>query len=262
MLTNSRRRRSPVVSPRIHRHGRPPFDAIRRCLGAYRRGAGRDEVPPRGAGGAGRPGVRRGGPVPGAHRRPLAGLARAVRGLGRRVQPVPPVGAARRLAGLVRTSDRVGRWTPSRWCTSTARSSAPTRTPPGRREKKGQPAQGLGRSRGGYTTKLHLAAADERTPLAVVVTPGQRGDAAVFPLVLADVPEACPVEFVVADKAFDSDDIRDALVDRDIAPVIPSTANRAEPIEYDRQMYRSATRSSGWSARSSSSAGSPPGTRS
>ena len=69
------------------------------------------------------------------------------------------------------------------------------------------------------------------------MTPGQRGDAAVFPLVLADVPEACPVEFVVADKAYDSDDIRDALVDRDIAPVIPSTASRAEPIEYDRQMY-------------------------
>jgi transposase len=70
------------------------------------------------------------------------------------------------------------------------------------------------------------------------VTPGQRHDAATFPLVLADVPAACPVEFVVADKAYDSDDIRDALVERDIAPVIPSTASRAEPIEYDRQMYR------------------------
>ena len=69
------------------------------------------------------------------------------------------------------------------------------------------------------------------------MTPGQRGDAIAFPLVLADIPAACPVEFVVADKAYDSDDIRDALVDRDIAPVIPSTASRAEPIEYDRQMY-------------------------
>jgi transposase len=70
------------------------------------------------------------------------------------------------------------------------------------------------------------------------VTPGQRGDAAAFPLVLAGVPAACPVEFVVADKGYDSDDIRDALVDRDIAPVIPSSASRAEPIEYDREMYK------------------------
>jgi transposase len=70
------------------------------------------------------------------------------------------------------------------------------------------------------------------------VTPGQRGDAAAFPLVLAGVPAACPVECVVADKAYDSDAIRDALVGRDIAPVIPSSAGRAEPIEYDRDMYR------------------------
>jgi transposase len=74
--------------------------------------------------------------------------------------------------------------------------------------------------------------------VSVLLTPGQRHDAAVFPLVLADVPAACPVEFVVADKAYDSDDIRETLVDRDIAPVIPSTANRAEPIEYDTEMYR------------------------
>jgi transposase len=85
---------------------------------------------------------------------------------------------------------------------------------------------------------LHAAAADERTPVALVLTPGQRGDAPVFPALLAEVPAACPVEEVVLDRAFDSDAIRELLVGRDIAPCIPSTANRAEPIWYDAVRYK------------------------
>src|SRR4051794_40892441 len=38
-------------------------------------------------------------------------------------------------------------------------------------------AQGLGRSRGGFTTKVMLTAADEDTAIAVEVIPGQAGDA-------------------------------------------------------------------------------------
>ncbi len=36
--------------------------------------------------------------------------------------------------------------------------------------------EGLGRSRGGWTTKLHLACDGQGRPLAVVLTPGQRHD--------------------------------------------------------------------------------------
>jgi hypothetical protein len=56
------------------------------------------------------------------------------------------------------------------------------------------------------------------------------------------VPAACPVEEAVMDRGYDSDDIRDALVDRDIAPVIPSTASRAEPIWHDAARYRDRNR--------------------
>jgi transposase len=96
----------------------------------------------------------------------------------------------------------------------------------------------LGRSRGGFSTKLHLAAADERTVIATALTPGQCGDAPRFPEVLAAVPEACPVEAAAADKAFDSDAIRKALADRGIEAVIPPLACRKEPIAYDAEKYR------------------------
>ena len=71
-----------------------------------------------------------------------------------------------------------------------------------------------------------------------MLTPGQRHDAAAFPEVLDAVPEACPVEAAVADRAFDSDAIREELVERDVCPVIPSKANRVEPIPHDEDWYR------------------------
>jgi transposase len=40
------------------------------------------------------------------------------------------------------------------------------------------------------------------------------------------------------EKAYDSDDIRETLVDRDIAPVIPSKANRVDPIWHDPERYK------------------------
>jgi len=70
------------------------------------------------------------------------------------------------------------------------------------------------------------------------VTAGQRGDAPVFPAVLAAVPDGCPVEEVVGDKAYDSDDIRELLLDEDLSPCIPSKKNRTEPIYHDPERYK------------------------
>ncbi|MFD6660542.1 IS5 family transposase [Streptomyces parvus] len=49
------------------------------------------------------------------------------------------------------------------------------------------PDHGLGRSRGGFTTKLHLAVEQGQKPMSIVVTAGQRGDSPQFEPVLAKV---------------------------------------------------------------------------
>ena len=72
----------------------------------------------------------------------------------------------------------------------------------------------------------------------MVLTPGQSGDAPTYPAVMGAVPEACPVDAVVADQAFDSDAIRADLEARGIEAVIPSLACRKEPIPYDKAKYR------------------------
>jgi putative transposase len=82
-----------------------------------------------------------------------------------------------------------------------------------------------------------LAAGDERTTVAAVLTPGQAHDAPVLNTVLAAVPEECPVEVLVADRAYDSDAIRQELFDADIIAAIPSRANRIEPVELESELY-------------------------
>ncbi|MFB6712202.1 transposase [Streptomyces sp. NPDC056358] len=51
----------------------------------------------------------------------------------------------------------------------------------------GAGGEGLGRSRGGFTSKLHLSADGRCRPLSLVVTPGQRADCTQFKAVLEKI---------------------------------------------------------------------------
>jgi hypothetical protein len=94
---------------------------------------------------------------------------------------------------------------------------------------------GLGRSRGGFTTKIHLACEQGRKPLALVFTAGQRADSPQFTTVLAQIrvprpgpgrPRSRP-ERVLADKAYSSRANRAYLRRRAITATIPVKADQA-----------------------------------
>lgn len=106
----------------------------------------------------------------------------------------------------------------------------------------GQEAQGLGRSRGGFTTKLHIAATDENTPVAMHLTPGQDHDASAFGALMNEVPPDCHPRTGVADKAYDSGEIRDALRDKGMKPVIPHRSNAVDPPRLNKKEYRERNR--------------------
>lgn len=117
--------------------------------------------------------------------------------------------------------------------------------------------QALGRSRGGLTTKVHLAADGRGLPLAIVVTPGNVNDSTVFDTVLEAVrvprlsagrPRRKP-ETVIADRAYSSRAIRAGLRRRGIRTVIPERsdqiANRqrrgaagSRPPPFDPEQYK------------------------
>lgn len=94
---------------------------------------------------------------------------------------------------------------------------------------------GLGRSRGGFTAKLHLAVEQGQKPMAIVLTGGQRGESPQFEPVLEKVraprigpgrPRVRP-DRVRADKAYASRRNRAYLRRRGIRGTIPDKADQA-----------------------------------
>lgn len=117
--------------------------------------------------------------------------------------------------------------------------------------------QALGRSRGGLTTKVHLACDGRGLPLALVVTGGNVNDCTVFEPVLdilrvpragAGRPRRRPAA-VIADKAYSSRAIRRVLRRRGIRAVIPERADQqanrvrrgkagGRPPAFDHDLYK------------------------
>ncbi|MET9541032.1 IS5 family transposase [Streptomyces sp. NPDC006553] len=95
--------------------------------------------------------------------------------------------------------------------------------------------RGLGRSRGGFSTKLHLAVEQGQKPMSIVATAGQRGDSPQFEPVLEKtrVPRIGPgrprvrPDRVRADKAYASRENRAYLRRRGIRCTIPDKSDPA-----------------------------------
>ncbi len=93
----------------------------------------------------------------------------------------------------------------------------------------------LGKSRGGWTTKTHLACEQGQKALSVIITAGQRGDSPQFIPVLKaiNVPRLGPgrprrrPDRMLADKAYSSKANRDYLRCHDIKATIPIKTDQA-----------------------------------
>lgn len=116
---------------------------------------------------------------------------------------------------------------------------------------------GLGRSRGGFSTKTHLACEQGQKPLSLVVTAGQRGDSPQFEAVLDGIcvtrigggrPRTTP-DRVLGDKAYSSRANRALLRRRGIACTIPQPADQirhrknkgragGRPPAFDSEIYK------------------------
>ena len=71
-------------------------------------------------------------------------------------------------------------------------------------------------------------------PLEFLITEGQASDCKQAKTLLKDKKNA----FVLADKAYDSDDTRQIILDNDSEPVIPPRKNRKKKIKYDKHIYK------------------------
>lgn len=96
--------------------------------------------------------------------------------------------------------------------------------------------EALGRSRGGFSTKVHALTEALGNPLELMVTPGQASDIGQADTLLARTPEGA--QALAGDKAYDSDGFVQAIEQRDMEPVIPSRRHRTQAREHDEFHYK------------------------
>ncbi len=84
------------------------------------------------------------------------------------------------------------------------------------------------------TTKIHMLCDTLGRPLWFLIMPGQANDITAAPDLLKDQEAAA----VLADKAYDSVDLRQRIADMKAEAVIPSKRNRKVAIPHDTDIYK------------------------
>ncbi|MDH1683339.1 IS5 family transposase [Pseudomonas chengduensis] len=98
--------------------------------------------------------------------------------------------------------------------------------------------QAIGKSRGGWNTKIHLVAADARTALTFSLSPGQAHDAPAGRELLRRMGTQAQPLHLLMDRAYEGNETRQLALDLGFIPVVPPLRTRVDPWEYDRAMYR------------------------
>ena len=103
-----------------------------------------------------------------------------------------------------------------------------------RRRAKKHGEQCLGRSRGGFSTKIHLATDALGNALRFLLTGGERNDITQAEPLVKDLF----AEYVIADKGYDSEAFVLHLKGRDSEAVSPSRTNHKVQREIDVHLYK------------------------
>ena len=140
-------------------------------------------------------------------------------------------GYSRHSFSCCRNAARRHTWSSS----STVRRRAPTSRLPG---KRGQQRQAFGRSRGGFSTKIHLKTDLDGNPLDFHLTGGEASDSTQFETSLDIGPDVCP-RIAMTDKGYDSEANRAAALARGITPVIPRRENSEQRARFfPKRLYK------------------------
>jgi transposase len=95
-------------------------------------------------------------------------------------------------------------------------------------------AQSLGRSRGGFSTKIHLAPDALGNAVRFILTGGERHDITQA----AKLIENFCADYVIADKGYDAEAFVLTLKERNSEVVIPSRLNHKVPRVIDTHLYK------------------------
>lgn len=93
----------------------------------------------------------------------------------------------------------------------------------------------IGRSSGGNSTKVHMLADACGNPVVFEITEGQIHD-----MVMAEsLLKSCNPGFLINDKGYDSEPLRELARDQSMIPIIPRRKNSLKPNpEFDKDLYK------------------------
>lgn len=101
-------------------------------------------------------------------------------------------------------------------------------------QKEGNEAQALGRSKGGFTTKIHALVDALGNPIKFILTGGHRHDITQA----AELLKGQQNTSVIADKGYASQEFVDTVESQDCVAIIPSKKNAKNPRNIDREQYK------------------------
>lgn len=101
-------------------------------------------------------------------------------------------------------------------------------------DKEGNDAQALGRSKGGFTTKIHTLVDGLGNPIKFILTGGHRNDITQAAELLKEQRDT----IVLADKGYDSQALVDTLESQGCIATIPSKKNAKNPRKIDKEQYK------------------------
>ena len=95
----------------------------------------------------------------------------------------------------------------------------------------------IGKSRGGLTTKVHVVVDAHGNPIDFEITGGETHDVKVAPKLLEKLNFSSG--YFIADKGYDSDELRDSVRELGKIPVIPRRSNsQKENSDFDSHLYK------------------------
>ena len=94
--------------------------------------------------------------------------------------------------------------------------------------------EGIGLTKGGKNTKIHLLCDSLGLPVEFITTAGNVADCTIAIQLLGDIKAS----YLLADKGYDSQEIIDFAKSKGMEPVIPPRKNRIDQRKYDKNIYK------------------------
>ncbi|MHB0820418.1 IS5 family transposase [Stutzerimonas stutzeri] len=98
--------------------------------------------------------------------------------------------------------------------------------------------QSIGKSRGGWNTKIHLVAANDRTTIGFSLSPGQAHDAPAGRELLRRIGKQEQPLHLLMDRAYEGNETRQLALELGYIAVVPPLNTRLDPWQYDRELYK------------------------